>query len=405
MPRALKSWICASALLIAAVFPAGAADVVDPHSLGALVVLPYLTTADVGDRITIASVTNGLTHEAVNLHAIWISGDQGEDWAALDYDCALTPLETTYFVFEREPGGTAQVTFECSDLGQTVPNASATNNIITRSVPGEEGIMFLSVECQVGSEGCAVGPLGHRTLRTNALVGAATVIDMGQGRGFSVSGIHIQGVGSADFPAGDRQYIFDGSDGEFAPFPSSLTTNFVAPDESTTLELMLFTLDGTVNGGPGILAKLGGFAFDDDENPTSGSLKFDCFTVQDLTEPPPYGFGRNIQRDFGGHLVGHLQLFPGVALAEDVHEYVPGTGDGSGARRRPVHGWILQSVTRLSDMVETGNRTASTAMWARTLGQSTNPLVTLGQDTPSLNANLEPLEDVASPDEVLAPLE
>jgi hypothetical protein len=44
-------------------------------------------------------------------------------------------------------------------------------------------------------------------------------------------------------------------------------------------------------------------------------------------------------------------------------------------------------------------------MWARTLGQSTNPLVTLGQDTPSLNANLEPLEDVASPDEVLAPLE
>jgi hypothetical protein len=397
MRRALKSWICATALLLAVVLPAAAVDVVDPHSLGAAVVLPYLTTADVGDRITIASVTNGLTQGAVNLHAIWISGDQGEDWAALDYDCALTPLETTYFVFEREPGGTAQVTFECSDLGQTFPNNSATNNIVTRSVPGQDGIMFLTVECQLGSDGCARGPLANRTLRTNALVGSATVIDMGQGRGFSISGIHIQGIASAEEAAGDRHYIFDGSPGEYAPFPSSLTANFVAPDDSTTLELMLFTLDGTVNGGPGIIGSLGGYAFDDDENPTSGSLRFDCFTVQDLTEPPPYGFGRNLRSDFGGHLVGHLQLFPGVALAADVHEYVPGTGDGSGARRRPVHGWVLQSVTRLSDMVGTGNRTASTAMWARTLGQGTNPLVALGDDTPSLNAKLEPLETGALP--------
>lgn len=381
------------AVALAAALAAGAGEAraqgtIDAQAQGAVLVLPYLTTSPQGgERITISTVTNLFLEFAITLHLVWISGDPGDGWASLDYNCPLTPLETTYFVFEKAEDGTATVTFECSTLGQATPDPSETNHVYTRSIPGQNGIMFVAVECQIGSPACPPGPLGKRTLPDNALLGDASVVDFAQGYAFSVGAIHIQGLSSND---GDRLYAFDGLT-DYETFASALTTNYIAPDDDTTLELILFTLDGKVNAGPGIVAQVVGFAFDDDENFSSGAIEFDCFVVQDVSAPPPHGFGTNIRRDVGGHLVGHLELYPTHTAAFDVHENNPVTGDGNGSRRRPVHGWLVQTTARLGDVAGTGNRSSSPAAWARTLVQGLNPLTPVGTDLPSLFAGPPPL--------------
>ena len=163
--------------------------------------MPYLTTPfNGGTRMTIGSVTNGLDHSAVNLHVVWISAT---DWSEINYDCPLTPLETTYFVYEQVPGSdNALVTFECSNIGQEFPNNAATNNVVTRIVNGADGIMFVALECQIGDhcgmvkpceslddEWCGDSASGSegvfRTRTDNALAGDMVVIDFGAGYAFS----------------------------------------------------------------------------------------------------------------------------------------------------------------------------------------------------------------------------
>ena len=122
-------------------------------------------------------------------------------------------------------------------------------------------------------------------------------INFGQGLAFSVSAIHFQGVAGSAGTTGDRFYQFTGTPLEYSHFPSMLATNYIAPDASITAELILFTLDGRVNGGPGINAAVSGDAFDEDENPTSGGINFDCFVVQDITDDPPRGWGTNVTRE------------------------------------------------------------------------------------------------------------
>lgn len=386
--------------VLAAAFVAGsfagsawAQAITNPNALGAALAAPYLTTTSGGDRITVHTVTNASTTTAFTLHVTWLSGDPDDEWAALDFDCPLTPLETTYFVYENNGNGTANVTFECSNLGQGFPNPSATNNVFTRQIPGQDGIAFVALECQLGSAGCPAGAFGMRTRGANVLVGDATVLDFAQGLAFSVEAIHFQGA-AVD---GDRLYRFDGA--EYLSFPSLLATNFIAPDDDITAELILFTLDGKANDGfGGVFAKLSGVAFDDDENPTSGAIEYDCFDVVDITNPPNKGFGSNVTRQVSGGLVGHLELFASSVVANDVHDADPLTGGiaSLGARKRPSHGWLVQTIAT-NGQLNNGNSPpsvnpmmAGAAAWARTLNQGTFPFTPLAGDTPSLMAGPPP---------------
>jgi len=354
--------------------------------------------------MTVGSVTNGMDNRAVNLHVVWISGT---DWSEINYDCPLTPLETTYFVFEQLPGSdNALVTFECSDIGQDYPNNAATNNVVTRVVNGADGIMFVALECQLGQRcGMAAAPcdtLGavpcgenevvavpngeagvRRTLSNNVLAGDMVVIDFGAGFAFSAPAIHIQGRENPGL--GDRNYRFNNMPGEYKEFPSLLTTNYIAPDDSISTELLLFTLDGKTSSSSSINAKVSGFAYDDDENPTSGSIAFDCMTVTAIDESPN-GFGLNVTRPFGGHVVGHLELFPAAVARDDEQELLSYSNDG--VRRAPVHGYIIQSIRAggTFDGGEFGGTIAANGVWARQLTQGTNTLVPIAEDTPSLDA-------------------
>jgi hypothetical protein len=360
--------------------------VIDPNTQGAAIVMPYLTTpGDGGVRMTVGTVTNGSDDRAISLHIVWISAT---DWSSINYDCPLTPLETTYFIFELNPNSdNATVTFECSDTGQDVPDVSATNNVFTRSVNGRDGLMFVAIECQLDDGECETNGDGAilRTETNNILSADFVVMDFGQGLAFSAPAIHMQ-ASYFDRPR-DRLYEFNGKPGEYFSFPSLLTTNYIAPDDSITAELLLFTLDGSVGDGPGVNAKISGFAYDDDENPTSGSISFDCVTLTKIDDSPN-GFGLNVTRPFGGHLVGHLELFPAVAPRNDAHELLPETGNGDGVRRSLVHGYIIQTIRQGGQFAggEFGGTMAMNAAWARQLTQGTNALVPTPGDVTSLDA-------------------
>ncbi len=182
-------------------------------------------------------------------------------------------------------------------------------------------------------------------------------------------------------------FKFNGEQGEYANFPSLLTSNYIAPDDSITAELLLFTLDGSVGDGPGVNAKVSGFAYDDDENPTSGAITFDCMTITAIDDSPN-GFGLNVTRPFGQHLVGHLELFPSAVARSDAHELLPQTGNADGVRRAPVHGYLLQTIGQGGVFAggEFGGTMAMNGAWARQLTQGTNALVPTVGDVPSLDA-------------------
>ena len=173
----------------------------DANTLGAAVVVPWEarsaspTLFPNQGQITVATVTNGLTSEAITVHVVVFD----ENWQAHDWTCPLTPLETTYFIFDRDSAtGQVKVTYECSDLGTIGPIPSQTNNVLTNFPPSfsDRGVMFISIECQLGSLGCPGGVLGLRTRSDNALLADSTVINMANGWAYSVNAIHIQSTGA-----------------------------------------------------------------------------------------------------------------------------------------------------------------------------------------------------------------
>ena len=362
----------------------GAAHTIDSTTLGAAIVAPYVTgTEDAGDQMTVVTVTNGLTGQGINLHVIVID----EFWQSTDFNCPLTPLETTYFVFEATGSlsDNSQVTFECTQNQDTFGG----KDIRTRGVRGRRGLVFMAIECLPGDPGCPSGLPGQaaRTLAHNALLADATIIDFGNGSAASVPAIHIQSNGSNN---GDQLYKFDGT--EYLNFPSVLTSNFIAPSDDLSLELLLFTLDGKVSD-TGINARVNGLVFDDDEELiASGAIVFDCFYFEDITEMfPPNGFGPSLLS--GNYRVGHLELFPtSTSPNTDTNETDPLTGDSNGARRRPVHGWIFQTFAARGEIgnfgVDDPSSNDGQSSWGRVLTSGTQALSALGGDTPALNGSL-----------------
>jgi hypothetical protein len=382
----LKNTLAVIAILCltAAVAEAGEPSVViKPNTLGAAVAIPYLTDVEgVGERITIATITNGSSWQPVTLHLTWISAT---DWSSIDYDCPLTPLESTYFVYERYQGSdTVIVNFECSEEG-TGPGATSAGRSVMRQVPGANGMLFAAVECQ--SLYCPpAAPAGDglepRTTLTNILSADLVVLDFGAGQAFSAPAIHIQGRGNG--PTFGHNYEFSGAIGSYAAFPTVLTTNYIAPDDSITAELLLFTLDGKVGTGPGIQAGIAGSAYDDDENPTSGRIRFDCMALAPI-DASPNGWGLNVTRPFAGHTTGHLTVYPMSVARRDEHER---SQNNDGLRLAPVHGYLIQTISQGGVFVagEFGSSMSANAAWARQLTQGTNPLLIGNGDVPSLDA-------------------
>jgi hypothetical protein len=339
-----RQWRLVVALAVAVAPSLARTQPIATDTLGSGLVIPYLTSGSNGERMTIATVTNARMGP-INLHVVAVSGDAGESCEQMEVECALTPLETTYLVFENDGAQGANLTIECSEPGQMGPDGSgtATNLVRIEHLWGEDGFLFITLECQEGDANCLAESGPDLTLFENALMGDATVFNPDLGTSYSVSAIPIQSGAS---PEPRECSLFDGID--YRSFPELLVADYIAPvrDESVeppedlvSAKLLLFTLDFTP-GQAGIQASVAGTAFDDDENATSGNIDLDCFEEIDLTDV----FGAAIRGDTNGSLVGHLELRPIETAATDGHESNPIVGNRSGRRVRPIHGWIVQQI-------------------------------------------------------------
>ncbi len=323
--------------------------------------------------ITLATVTNAASTTIV-LKVDAISGDPnaplvgGDSWQSDSFECRLTGRETTTFLIV--PAGQGSILYvECTD-----PSAQARNQVV--ALKAQNGILWVAAADANGT-----------VLGSDLIFGDAVVIDLVAGQAFSFGAIPFQA--GQGFNDGDKIFRFDGS--EYVQWPNVVTTNFIAPSAGgqgvvIEAELILFTLDGTTGNPTPPRVGLGGLAYDDDENFFDFQHEFDCFDIVRLAD-----MSLNFLQAFnGGSLSGHLQLVPQpLATANDVHDAA--YGDANNSRRRPVHGWIVQSVRPTAPFVAPGQpnplqgnafAVGNNAAWGRPLNQGRDTLLPFLQDLP-----------------------
>jgi hypothetical protein len=335
--RMLRLLSLAVLALLALDAPAIASNT-DLHQVGAALALPVLTggqgpnlVAGSGDVIfasasvaTFATVLNGKS-EPIRLLVDVISGDpppQTDQCRSTSFACDLAAGAVATFVVSPLAGPGSELAVECADLdsGGTVSQS--------RNVSADNGILFVAV----------ADPNTGQTISEDVVFGTAMLVDFVRGQSFSMQAIAFQaGSGQND---GDKVYRFDGE--EYARFPGVVATNFLAPTAAVNAELILFTLDATAGASPPPRVRLGGLAFNDDEEFFDFAHQFDCFDVVALDAIDP-NFAFSASGSGLGSIAGHLSFSsqPGSS-ANDVHDVA--FGDGNSVRRRPVHGWIVQDV-------------------------------------------------------------
>jgi hypothetical protein len=361
----------------------------DLHQVGAALALPLLSGGQArnlapgsGDVIfgsasvaTFATVLNGRS-EPIRLLVDVISGDpppQTDQCRSSSFQCDALAGGVTSFVLNPLAGAGSELVVECADL------ASGGTLSQSRNVSADNGILFVSV----------ADPGTGAVVSEDVIFGTALIVDFARGQSFSLQAIAFQaGSGLND---GDKVYRFDGA--EYARFPGVVASNFLAPTATVNAELILFTLDLSAGASPPPRVRLGGLAFDDDEEFFDFAYQFDCFDVVALDAIDP-SFAFDGSGGGLGSIAGHLSFSsqPG-ASANDIHDVA--FGDGNSVRRRPVHGWIVQEVE--GTLVPTGQPVPGTpgqtalqpALWGRPLAQGRTAL------TPFLR-DLSPVLDLES---------
>jgi hypothetical protein len=322
--------VAAAALVLSMWAGPAASENSNLTELAPLLALPVMTSSE-GGLFTEIVVTNAAAASR-NLHIIVISADSEDNWSESDFDCPVTANETVRFSIAEHPSvnGDSEIWFECNEFGQE-PGSGQRSEQITAQL----GIMVVATEIDGASSS------------GNDLFGDATILDLSDGVAYSVDAIPFQG-GPAFLNDGDRDYEFDGS--EYMEFPMTLATNYVALGNcggdsdhigAQSLELFLFTLDGTLNLDFGPEARVRVRAFDDDENsPSTQDIFVDCAEVIDITEINESIFA--CDDSSGGSVAGHVQLTPVDSQfgAQPLHDADFGNGDGF--RKIPIHGWVIQ---------------------------------------------------------------
>jgi hypothetical protein len=409
--RKLIGALSAALALVTVGLPAGPARAqnLDVGELAAALALPVITgdqgvnalKGSDGDviitnqsAVTLITITNAKA-DPVRLKIDVISGDVAstpsgpDNWQSQSFNCDLTGRETTTFVFVPTfngaavpaPGSGRSVMYaECSNLLTNDPEG----NPVAQFRILQNGVFFVAV----------ADPVSGDLVSQDILFGDAVVVDFQQGQAYSVEAISFQaGTGTND---GNKVYHFDNM--EYKKFPAVLATNFIAPsngaEQALSAELILITLDGTTGNVPVPRARLGGLAYNDDEQFFDFQWEFDCFDVVALPDlDPNFLFTPGSVLGLGS-LSGHLQLVPQpIATSNDVHDAA--YGDGNNVRRRPAHGWLVQSV--VGELVPANHPIQGTppiaaanmpAAWGRPLDQSTTALLPfLSDQHPVLDAD------------------
>jgi hypothetical protein len=332
---------------------------------------------DDNNAVTLITITNGKS-DPIRLKIDVISGDTysyygGDQWQSNSFDCDLTGRETTVFVIVEDSDG-SKLYAECSNL-----LTNDTEGVKLRKfLLAQNGIFFAAV----------ADPASSKVISEDVIFGDAIVVDVDRAQAYSFGGIPFQAGKGQN--SGDKVYKFD--DVEYTQFPAVLATNFLAPTDYVEGELILFTIDGTTGDIPVPRVKLGGYAFNDDEEYFDFQYEFDCFDVVSLEDLDPNFF---FQKGIGfGSMVGHLELTPQPIGANGFSAHDAMFGDANNIRRRAAHGWIVQATDGTfvqSDEPVWGTPSQSVsgdAAWGRELHQSTTALRPfLGDKDSTFNAD------------------
>jgi hypothetical protein len=371
--------------LLALPSPAAASNT-NIHQVGAALALPVLTggqgpnlVAGSGDVIfgsatvaTFATVLNGKS-EPIRLLVDVISGDpppQTDQCRSTSFACDLAAGGVATFVFDPLAGAGSELVVECADLD------SGGSVSLSRNVSADNGILFVG----------AADPDTGEALSEDVIFGTAMIVDFVRGQSFSMQAIAFQaGSGQND---GDKVYRFDGQ--EYARFPGVVATNFMAPTATVNAELILFTLDAAAGSTPAPRVRIGGLAFNDDEEFFDFGHQFDCFDIVALDAIDP-NFAFSASGSGLGSIVGHVSFSSQPAASpNDIHDAA--FGDANSVRRRPVHGWIVQDVA--GTLVPAGQPVPGTpartalhpGIWSRPLFQGRTALTPfLGDFSPVLD--------------------
>jgi hypothetical protein len=356
------------AAVVAVGLHAGTASAnLDLSELGAALATPVITSAATGSlAVTYTTITNA-GNTGINLHINVVNGDPSGGWGSSSFDCWVSAHETTLFTFAPTGVGTSQVSYECSEIGANSTSALSSLNIHNATALNHAtGIMFVAVE--------KGDPLA--TSLANVILGDWVTIDYARGTAYSAEAISFQGKTALGPAAEDQTYKFDGL--EYAAFPSTLATNFMAPVGPKTApqlkaELVLFTLDGSIANSP-VPVKFHFDYYNDDERKRDGIKQFDCFAVIDLLDLSP-----NFEKSFLGSDVGHM-VMDAVTVSPVNQAHDNNFGNGNGSRKSPFHGWLVQTILPgyIIGQVAPPVVATSTDAWARTLINSTLDFVPEG---------------------------
>ena len=392
-----------AALVLVLAGPATAQLATNSTQVGSAFAAPYVTAPGAGGSavVTAIVVTNASDMPTVlQLHII--NGDENEDWNERSINCRLTGNETTLIVIEPDGVSDADLDMECSEATAT-PGSGNKSIIEERSLPGARGIVFVAQ-----SEG--VTP-ASATIRNDVLIADWTIFDFEAGEAYSAEALHFQrGTSNCNMPAdpcveSDKAFQFDTF--EYTAFPSSVASNFIAPDcidpadPSTCdvdVEVLLFTLDGRAGDPPPAEARLD-FYNDDERLLDNVDIPFECldilrlvdldedFNAVDLCEVAPLG------------CVGHFVLTPQRVDVFTGHDNPTGFGDAFNDNERlsVFHGWIIhrfaEGATVLTFDGPAGTGMAGDASTARLLlsGANNNTGLEAGdgdaeKDTPTYDA-------------------
>lgn len=320
--------------------------------------------ADEGVR-TELTISNRST-QTVRLLIDVIDGDPHPSWGqcsslslvcdlqGIDGNSAWTGRGTTRFVVSAS-GDRSSLRVSCYD-----PFRRKVVDTV-RAVSGQNGILFVA----------AADPTTGNAVASDDLEGSALLVDLVGARSVLLPPLAFQsGAGPQD---GDKVYRFDGF--EYAKWPDALTTSFAARQPGVRSELVLFTLDHTLGSSRPPRVALGGLAYGARPEPLDFQYAFDCFDVVAVDEVDPnlfYSGGSSLGL---GSATGRLELTPQPVGAGSFDVHDASFGDANSVRRRPAHGWILESL-------------ASGDLVGRVLGASTLPLAPFLNDLdPALAAD------------------
>jgi len=305
-----------------------------------------------------------------NLHFNVISGD---GWEVTDFDCPVTASETVLIHWRPDGPFSYELYMECNFGGV------AFGKTVSRSFNWSQGVLFVSEETHECKDGSC-------TTNENDLFGDFVVVDAAQGSAYSAGAVPFQGKDPLADGVADRDYKFDNT--EYAMFPATLATNFIAPGPNpvlgqfVTAELILFVLDGRANIGS--QAALDIVFYDDEETPTSAHYTFDCFTIVPLERINP-----NFNANLLGSSAGHLYM---TAIDADQASNVHDNKFGNGNRIRVVgvHGWLVQGIGGVVKAVEECVEADEVCInqgssWSRTMAQGMLPQDLDGNDVPAFD--------------------